>query len=116
MKKSIIAAAMLLSAGVLSAQEIKPKHEIINNTVKSTYYYDNGNIMQTGYYKNGKPQGSWVLYNEDGTRQAIGQFENGKKVGKWFFWTGDTLSEVDYSNNSIAQVKKWSKEAIAANK
>jgi len=114
--KKIIVAGMFLFAGVLSAQSVKPSHEIENNIIKSTYYYDNGNVKQSGYYKDGKLHGSWVAYNEDGTKQAMGEYVNGQKTGKWFFWTGAVLNEVDYSNSRIADVKKWSKDAIAVNK
>ncbi len=114
--KKIIVAGFLLVAGVLSAQSVKPSHSIENNIIKSTYYYDNGNIKQTGFYKDGKLTGAWVSYNEDGTKQSIGEYENGKKSGKWFFWTGKTLTEVNYADSRVAEVKKWNQEAVAANK
>ncbi|MFP9113983.1 toxin-antitoxin system YwqK family antitoxin [Flavobacterium sp. RHBU_3] len=114
--KKIFAAGFLLMAGVLSAQSVKPVHEIENNIIKSTYYYDNGNIKQSGFYKDGKLTGAWVAYNEDGTKQSMGTYENGKKVGKWFFWTGKTLTEVDYNDSRVAEVKKWNKDAVAVNK
>lgn len=114
--KKISAAGFLLMAGVLSAQNAKPVHEIENNIVKSTYYYDNGNVRQSGFYKDGKLTGAWVAYNEDGTKQSMGTYENGKKVGKWFFWTGKNLTEVDYRDSRVAEVKKWSKDAVAVNK
>jgi antitoxin component YwqK of YwqJK toxin-antitoxin module len=114
--KKIIFAAALLFAGMLSAQNVKPHHEIENTVIKSTYYYDNGAVRQTGFYKDGKLHGTWISYNEDGTKQALGEYENGKKTGKWFFWTGATLSEVDYNNSQIKDVKTWNKGAVAANK
>lgn len=110
--KKILIAGMLLSACILSAQ-VKPKYEIQNEVVKATYYYDNGQVSQEGTYKNGKPHGTWVAYNEDGTRQSVGEYTDGKKTGKWLFWTGATLNEVAYSNSRVADVKKWSKEALA---
>lgn len=108
----MIVAAMLLSAGVISAQEVKPKHEIQDQMVKSTYYYDNGQVKQEGFYKDGKPHGAWTAYNEDGTKKAMGEYSNGEKTGKWFFWTGTILNEVDYADSRIADVKKWSKDAV----
>jgi len=114
--KKIIVAGLLLTAGMLSAQNIAPKHEIENQVIKSTYYYDNGNVKQTGFYKDGKLHGSWVAYNEDGTKQSMGEYDNGQKTGKWFFWTGATLNEVDYSNSRIADIKKWSNNPVAVNK
>ncbi|AWH84129.1 membrane-binding protein [Flavobacterium album] len=114
--KKIIIAVMLLSAGVLSAQNVKPKHEIQDQMVKSTYYYDNGQVKQEGFYKNGKLHGNWTAYNEDGTKQSMGEYNNGMKTGKWLFWTGSVLNEVDYADSRIAEVKKWSKDAIVSNK
>ena len=115
MRKMIIAAFML-SAGMLSAQEVKPKFEIENQMVKATYYYENGNVRQYGLYKDGKLHGKWVAFNEDGTKQSIGEYTNGEKTGKWFFWNDTTLSEVDYTDSRIADIKKWSREAVVVNK
>jgi antitoxin component YwqK of YwqJK toxin-antitoxin module len=115
MKKMIIA-GLLLSAGVLSAQKTETKYEVENQIIKATYYYANGTIKQEGFYKDGKLQGNWTAYNEDGTKQSIGQYENGQKVGKWLFWAGATLNEVDYADSRIADVKKWSKDAVVLNK
>jgi len=114
--KKIIIAGMLLSAGVLSAQNIKPKLEVVNQMAKATYYYDNGQVKQEGTYKDGKLHGSWVAYNENGTKQSMGEYTDGQKSGKWFFWSDNVLNEVDFNNSRIAEVKKWSKGALAANK
>ncbi|GGB79593.1 hypothetical protein GCM10007424_19700 [Flavobacterium suaedae] len=117
MKKIVITGLLMLSASVLSAQEIKPKHEIENQMVKTTYYYDNGNVKQEGWYKDGKLHGKWVAYNEDGTKQSLGEYKDGKKIGKWFFWTDDAmLSEVDYKESKVAGIRKWSSEAVVVNK
>jgi antitoxin component YwqK of YwqJK toxin-antitoxin module len=114
--KNIILTALLLTAGMVSAQNIKPSHEIENQIIKSTYYYDNGAVRQSGFYKDGRLHGSWVAYNQDGTKQSMGEYANGVKTGKWFFWTGSVLNEVDYNNSRIADIKKWSKDAVAINK
>lgn len=114
--KKLFIAVMLVVSGVIFAQENNVKHEIVNKMVKSTYYYDNGQIQQEGFYKNGKVHGEWISYNMDGEKVAIGKYENGKKVGKWFFWSGADLMEVDYTDTRVAQVKKWSSEAIVLNK
>jgi antitoxin component YwqK of YwqJK toxin-antitoxin module len=114
--KNFIFAGLMLVTGVLSAQNIQPKHEIENQIIKSTYYYSDGAVKQTGFYKDGKLHGAWVAYNQDGTKQSMGEYENGQKTGKWFFWTGSTLNEVDYSNSRIADIKKWSNGAVAVNK
>lgn len=114
--KKIFAIAALLFAGVVSAQNVKPTHTIENNIIKSTYYYDNGQVKQSGFYKDGKLTGAWVAYNEDGTKQSMGTYDNGVKTGKWFFWTGTTLTEVAYAESRVAEVHRWSKDAIAVNK
>ncbi len=109
MKKIIIAAAFLLT-GVLSAQEVKPKYEVVShNIVKTTSYYDNGQVKQTGCHKDGKLDGVWESFNADGTKQAIGEYKNGKRVGTWMFFNGNAVSEVNYS-------AKTTKTAVAANK
>lgn len=113
--KNIMIAGIMLVTSLTFAQEVKPKYEIIGQEVKTTYYYDNGQIKQEGNYLNGKPNGKWVSYNEDGTKQAIGEFENGSKKGKWFFWSEASLTEVDFSDSRIAQVKKWSKDVLVKN-
>ena len=114
--KNLFIAAMLVVSGVIFAQENNVKHEIVNKMVKSTYYYDNGQVQQEGFYKNGKVHGEWISYNMNGEKIAIAKYESGKKVGKWFFWSGADLMEVDYSDTRVAQVKKWSSEAIVLNK
>ena len=114
--KKILIAGLLLSAGVLSAQTKDHDFSIENNIVKATYYYENGNIKQEGSYKDGKLHGSWTSYNEDGTKLAMGEYKNGMKTGKWLFWTGAVLNEVDYADSRIAEIKKWSKAAVAVNK
>jgi len=113
--KNIMIAGIMLVTSLTFAQEVKPKYEIVGQEVKTTYYYDNGQIKQEGNYLNGKPNGKWVSYNEDGTKQAIGEFENGAKKGKWFFWSESSLTEVDFSDSRIAEVKKWSKDVLVKN-
>ncbi|MEO8234291.1 MAG: membrane-binding protein [Flavobacterium sp.] len=111
MKKYIMLTVLMLS-GVIFAQPIEPKYEIEGNLVKVTYYHDNGQIKQTGFYKDGKVQGKWVSFTEIGEKLSQGEYNQGVKTGKWFFWNQNTLNEVDYSNNQIAEVKKWSKESL----
>lgn len=114
--KKIIIAGLLLSAGVVSAQKIEPKYTIENQMVKATYYYDNGQVMQEGFYKDGKLHGEWVAYNEDGSKQSVGEYNNGAKSGKWFFWSTATVSEVNYTDSRVAEVKTWAKDAVAVTK
>lgn len=72
-------------SGLMSAQEVKPKFEVVDQMVKATYFYDNGQVKQEGTYLNGKLHGKWVSYNQDGSKQTMGEYENGNKTGKWFF-------------------------------
>jgi antitoxin component YwqK of YwqJK toxin-antitoxin module len=111
MKKYIMIAAVLFS-GILFAQSTKPQLEVIGNQVKATYLYENGKVQQQGNFLNGKLQGEWTSYDLDGNKVAIGSYSKGQKVGKWFFWSNSVLSEVDYSNNRIASVKNWKKDAV----
>lgn len=111
MKKYLLIAAILIS-GIAFAQEIKPKHEVIGNLVKSTYYFADGKICQEGFFKNGKLHGKWTSYDENGIKTAIAEYTNGKKTGKWFFWNNHNLTEVDYSDSRVASVKTWKEEAI----
>lgn len=113
--KKIVIAAVLLVSGMMSAQEVKPKYEVVDQMVKATYFYDNGQVKQEGFYLDGKLHGKWVSYNYDGSKQAMGEYENGSKTGKWFFWNDTALNEVDFANSRIAEVKKWSKEALVKN-
>lgn len=110
--KKIVIMALFIFSGMLFSQEVKPKFEIVNNLVKATYYYDNGQIMQQGFYLDGKLHGKWVSFREDGDKKVMGEYENGKKTGKWFFWEVNELSEVDYNQSKIKEVKKWSEEVL----
>jgi len=110
--KKLFIAAMLVVSGALFAQDNKAKHEVVDQMVKSTFYHDNGQVQQEGFYKDGKVHGQWVSYDESGNKVAMGQYKDGMKIGKWFFWTGADLTEVDYSDSRIAQVKKWSQGAV----
>jgi antitoxin component YwqK of YwqJK toxin-antitoxin module len=110
--KKLFIAAMLVVSGVISAQDANVKHEVVDQMVKSTFYHDNGQVKQEGFYKDGKVHGQWVSYDENGKKVAMGQYNEGKKIGKWLFWSGMDLTEVDYTDSRVAQVKKWSEGAI----
>ena len=110
MKKYMILGALLFSSLIFANHP--PKHEVVGDLVKSTYYNDNGTVSQEGFYKNGKVHGEWIAYNESGKRLSIGNYNEGVKIGKWFFWNENTLSEVDYSNSRVAVVKNWKEEAV----
>jgi antitoxin component YwqK of YwqJK toxin-antitoxin module len=51
----------------------------------------------------------------NGNKKSIGDYSNGEKTGKWFFWNDKSLSEVDYSNSRVANVKSWKQDALAKN-
>lgn len=112
MKKMLLICVLLVS-GVMLAQNVEPKYEIVGNMVKATYFYDNGKVKQEGFYKDGKVHGQWTSYAEDGSKLAMGEYKNGQKAGKWFFWNAASLSEVDYADSRVANVSKWEKEAVA---
>ncbi len=97
------------------AQPAKPVLEQSGNLVKATYYHDNGQIQQQGFFKDGKLEGSWVTFDTNGNKKSIGEYTKGEKTGKWFFWNDKSLSEVDYSQSRVANVKSWKQDAIAKN-
>jgi len=105
--KKILMIAAIMCTGALFAQEVEPKFEQNGDVVKGTFFHDNGTVKQEGTYKDGKLDGQWVMYNDEGKKVALGEYNNGEKTGKWFFWKEDQLTEVDYSNNSIAEVTTW---------
>jgi len=112
MKKYMLIGLMLVS-GVTFAQQADHKYEIVDNTVKATYFHENGKVSQEGFYKDGKVHGKWISYDESGNKKSIGEYQNGQKTGKWFFWTESNLSEVDYSDSRVAEVKSWKQDAVA---
>lgn len=114
MKKVLIVGVLMVSS-LLSAQNIEPKYEVVDQMVKATYFYDNGQIKEQGFYLDGKLHGKWVSYTKNGAKQTMGEYNKGMKVGKWFFWNENSLNEVDYNDSRIAEVKKWSKDALVQN-
>ncbi len=114
MKKYIVIGTMLIT-GMIFAQNtnVKPKLEVVGNYVKATFLYDDGQVKQEGFYEDGKLQGKWVSYDVNGNKTAVAEYNKGQKVGKWFFWNDSVLSEVDYSDNRVAAVKNWKRDAIA---
>jgi len=80
------------------------------NLIEVSYYHDNGVVSQTGTYTlDGKLQGQWLSFDTDGNKTVLANYDNGKKVGKWFYWTKETVKEVDYSTNVIANLKESEK-------
>jgi len=116
MKKIVIIFATLIT-GLLTAQNVKPTYEKVDdNTIKGTFYHENGKIQQQGLYKNGKLHGKWISYNAGGNKVAEGTYAKGAKVGTWFFYDGKTLSEISYNKNVIASIKTWEENSnVVAN-
>lgn len=103
---------MILVSAVIFSQN-KPKLENVDDQVKATYYYENGNIKQVGNFLDGKLEGKWVSYSEEGNVQAIAYYKDGKKHGKWqYFESATATKEVDYKNNSIVKVVVVNKNPI----
>ncbi|WP_040507006.1 toxin-antitoxin system YwqK family antitoxin [Gillisia limnaea] len=105
--KSMLVVVAFLFSVTLSAQEIKPDFEKQGDLIKGTFYFEDGNVSQEGTYKDGKLHGKWISYDQNGKKVAMANYEEGKKTGKWFFWSSNELTEVDYSNNRIAEVAKY---------
>ena len=114
MKNLIIIVLVLLTSTIYS-QENKPKLEAVGQSVKATYFHENGKIQQEGFFVKGKLDGNWTSFDSNGNKTVAGSYENGVKTGKWFFWTDNKLTEVDYSLNNVANVKVWREGTIAKN-
>ncbi|MFD2563207.1 toxin-antitoxin system YwqK family antitoxin [Aquimarina rubra] len=110
--KNLLLTLAILFSGVMMAQDVKPTFEKQGDIIKGTYFYENGEIRQQGFYnKEGKLHGEWKSYDMTGKKIAMGQYQNGVKTGKWFFWENEKLSEVNYSDNTIASVTTWSNKS-----
>lgn len=111
MKKMFLISMMLVSAVIFSQN--KPKLENVDDQVRATYYYENGNVKQVGNFVDGKLEGKWISYTADGNVQAIAQYRDGKKHGKWqYFETSFVTKEVEYKNNKIVQVVILDKNSV----
>jgi antitoxin component YwqK of YwqJK toxin-antitoxin module len=112
MKNIVVLAFMMISTVVFSQEQ--PKLENIDDHVKATYFYENGNIRQVGTFVDGKLDGKWVSYSEEGNIQMVAQYLNGKRNGKWqLFETPFVTKEVDYKNDSIVQIVTINKNPVA---
>lgn len=98
------------------AQEVQPTaEEIAPNTLKVTFYHSNGKVMHQGNYVDGKSDGLWKSFDEVGNLVSEGSFEQGKKTGLWNFYSTKTLNAVVYTDNAVADVKKFSTNSLAGN-
>jgi len=108
MKKLVILVLMLSVSFIYAQEERTLKLDKEKNLIAVTYYHDNGEISQTGFYtEDGKLHGEWLSFCNEGNKLVSAKYDNGRKVGKWFYWSGDTLKEVDYSDNAIVNVTEW---------
>ena len=115
MKRTMLLCALIVSMISYAQQERVLKLNKDTNLIDVIYYHDNGVISQTGSYTlDGKLQGEWLSFNAEGKKVVSANYDNGLKVGKWFYWNDETLKEVDYSNNKIANVNEWTSKASLA--
>ncbi len=114
--KTLLTIGLMLSMAISFAQTSKEmKFNKETNLIEATYYFENGKICQTGTFnKDGKLHGEWLCFDQKGNKTVSANYENGKKVGKWFYWSGEVLKEVDYTNNSIANVTEWTNKELIA--
>lgn len=106
MKKAVLILMIVFATSFVYGQKgMDQKLNKETNLIEATYYHDNGMISQTGTFNlDGKLHGEWLSYDQNGQKIALGSYDNGLKTGKWYFWSGDSVKEVEYSNNSIASV------------
>ena len=111
MKKSVlILLACFIGIASFAQKERVLKLNKEKNLIEVVYYHDNGEVSQTGTYTlDGKLQGQWLSFDAEGNKTVLANYDNGKKVGKWFYWTKETVKEVDYSTNVIANLKESEK-------
>ncbi|MDY2585947.1 toxin-antitoxin system YwqK family antitoxin [Winogradskyella aquimaris] len=107
-KKILILFAYFFSLFAFAQQERDLKLNKDTNLIEVTYYHENGEVSQTGFYNlDGKLHGEWLTFDDKGKKSISAKYDNGKKVGKWFYWSGNSLKEVDYNNNIVANVNEW---------
>lgn len=118
--KKIVVNLMMLCVGLSFAQ--KERTLVLNEDtrlIEVTYFHDNGEVSQTGFYtEEGKLHGEWIKFCKEGNRLAEARYNNGNKVGKWLFYDGNTIKEVNYSENLVTEVveKTTYTRAVASNR
>lgn len=112
--KKLLTILFIFAIAVTSAQEKQPTYEVVNDMVKATYYYEDGKVKEQGFFKDKKLEGVWMRFNKEGKKTAIAHYKAGKKVGKWFLWNKNTLTEINYNNNTIASVNTWKQDTRVA--
>ena len=117
MKKLFSLALIFIVTFTYAQEKLKPEFKKHDNKTEAIYYHENGKIAQHGFFNvNNKLEGTWTSYDANGKKTAIGNYKDGVKVGKWFFWSDETLKEVDYNNNTIANVVEWKGKSIVADR
>ena len=114
MKNLLVIALMLVGSLTFAQNERTLKLNEETNLIDAVYVNEAGDVVQTGSYTlDGKLQGEWISYDAEGKKTVSGKYDNGVKTGKWFFWSENTLKEVDYAQNNIANVNTWVNNTIA---
>ena len=109
--KNLMLIVLFLVSSIVISQD-KPKLENVDDQVKATYCYENGNVKQVGYFIDGKLEGKWISYSEEGNVVAIAQYKNGKKHGKFNKCTddGEPILLQTYDNDRLVEKKKLNDE------
>ncbi len=106
---------LFIGIGCFAQKERKVTLNKDTDLMDVIYYHDNGEVSQTGSYTlDGKLHGDWLTFDINGEKTVAATYDHGKKVGKWFYWLDKTLKEVDYSNNSIVNVREWKDDTSLA--
>lgn len=113
MKNYVLIFLVLLSSGVMLAQNTEPKFEKQEDLVKATYFYEDGTVKQMGFFMNNKLHGEWISYNNNGEKTTIAHYENGMKTGTWLVLNNGIVKEVTYNKNKIIEVKDLEENDLA---
>lgn len=104
MKNLVVFAVVVFFAFTGYSQDVKPSFTKVDDMVKATYYYDNGDVKTEGFFKDQKLTGQWVTYDTSGKKVQIANYKEGKKVGTWLIWTKEGIREINYINNKLVSV------------
>lgn len=83
----------------MDASELNGVYKLLSET---------GNIREVRAFEKGKPDGTWLQYDDNQNLIAIANYKNNLKHGKWIIWdsNGVMRSELFYENGERAG--KWS--------
>lgn len=83
----------------MEASELNGVYKLLSET---------GNIREVRTFEKGKPDGTWLQYDDDQNLIAIANYKNDLKHGRWIIWdsNGVMRSELFYENGERAG--KWS--------